>query len=46
MYARFFIAALTLTAALATAVVYGWGGVQAVDGRPDAWARWWPWPPT
>jgi ATP-binding cassette, subfamily B, bacterial len=31
MYARFFIAALTLTAALATAVVYGWGGVQAVD---------------
>ena len=26
MYARFFIAALTLTAALATAVVYGWGG--------------------
>jgi ATP-binding cassette subfamily B protein len=32
MYARFFIAALTLTAALATAVVYGWGGVQAIDG--------------
>ncbi len=32
MYARFFIAALTLTAALATAVVYGWGGIQAVDG--------------
>jgi ATP-binding cassette subfamily B protein len=32
MYARIFIAALTLTAALATAVVYGWGGVQAVDG--------------
>ncbi len=32
MYARFFIAALTLTAALATAVVYGWGGVQAVHG--------------
>ncbi len=32
MYARFFIASLTLTAALATAVVYGWGGVQAVDG--------------
>ncbi len=32
MYARFFIAALTLTAALATAVVYGWGGVQVVDG--------------
>ena len=32
MYARFFIAALSLTAALATALVYGWGGVQAVDG--------------
>jgi len=32
MYARFFIAALTLTAALATAVVYGWGGIQAVNG--------------
>jgi ATP-binding cassette subfamily B protein len=32
MYARFFIAALSLTAALATAVVYGWGGVQAVEG--------------
>jgi ATP-binding cassette subfamily B protein len=32
MYARFFIAALTLTAALATAVVYGWGGVQVVTG--------------
>jgi ATP-binding cassette subfamily B protein len=32
MYARFFIAALTLTAALATAVVYGWGGVQVVEG--------------
>jgi ATP-binding cassette subfamily B protein len=30
--ARFFIAALTRTAALATAVVYGWGGVQAIDG--------------
>ncbi len=32
MYARFFIAALTLTAALATAVVYGWGGVSVVNG--------------
>jgi len=32
MYARYFIAALSLTAALATAVVYGWGGVQAIDG--------------
>jgi ATP-binding cassette, subfamily B, bacterial len=32
MYARFFFVALTLTAALATALVYGWGGVQAVNG--------------
>jgi ATP-binding cassette subfamily B protein len=32
MYARVFIAALTLTASLATALVYGWGGIQAVDG--------------
>jgi ATP-binding cassette, subfamily B, bacterial len=32
MYARIFISALTLTAALATAVVYGWGSVQVVDG--------------
>jgi ATP-binding cassette subfamily B protein len=32
MYARFFIAALTLTAALATAVVYGWGGLQVIYG--------------
>ncbi len=31
MYARFFIAALMLTASLATAIVYGWGGVQVVD---------------
>jgi ATP-binding cassette subfamily B protein len=32
MYARVFIAALTLTASLATALVYGWGGIQAIDG--------------
>jgi ATP-binding cassette subfamily B protein len=32
MYARFFIAALMLTASLATALVYGWGGVQAAEG--------------
>jgi ATP-binding cassette, subfamily B, bacterial len=31
MYARFFIAALMLTASLATALVYGWGGIQVVD---------------
>ena len=35
MYARFFFIALLLTAALATAVVYGWGGVLAVDGALD-----------
>ena len=45
MYARFFIAALTLTAALATAVVYGWGGVQVVNGALQL-GRWWRWPPT
>jgi len=32
MYSRVFMAALMLTAALATALVYGWGGVQAVHG--------------
>jgi len=32
MYARFFFVALTLTAALATALIYGWGGVLAVQG--------------
>ena len=32
MYGRLFSAALMLTAALATAVVYGWGGVSAVHG--------------
>ncbi len=32
MYARVFIAALTLTASLATALVYGWGGIKAIDG--------------
>ena len=32
MYARFFFVALTLTAALATALVYGWGGVLSVEG--------------
>jgi ATP-binding cassette subfamily B protein len=32
MYARFFLVALTLTAALATALVYGWGGTQAIEG--------------
>ena len=31
-YARIFFVALTLTAALATAIVYGVGGVAAVDG--------------
>jgi ATP-binding cassette subfamily B protein len=32
MYARFFFVALTLTASMATALVYGWGGVLAVHG--------------
>lgn len=31
-YARIFFVALTLTASLATALVYGWGGVSAVHG--------------
>jgi ATP-binding cassette subfamily B protein len=31
IYARFFFIALMLTAALATALVYGWGGVLAVQ---------------
>jgi ATP-binding cassette subfamily B protein len=35
MYARIFFAALMLTASLATALVYGWGGVRAVDGILD-----------
>ena len=35
MYGRIFFASLMLTASLATAVVYGWGGVQAVDGVLD-----------
>ena len=32
MYGRFFLVILTLVASLATAVVYGWGGVLAVRG--------------
>ena len=32
MYARVFFVSLTLTAALATALVYGWGGVLAARG--------------
>jgi len=35
IYARFFFVALMLTAALATALVYGWGGVMAVNGALD-----------
>ena len=31
-YARVFFVALTLTASLATAIVYGFGGVAAIDG--------------
>jgi ATP-binding cassette, subfamily B, bacterial len=33
MYSRVFMASLLLTAALATAVVYGWGGIQAANGE-------------
>ena len=35
MYGRVFFAALVLVASLATALVYGWGGVQAVHHRLD-----------
>jgi ATP-binding cassette, subfamily B, bacterial len=35
IYARFFFIALLLTAAVATALVYGWGGVLAVHGTLD-----------
>ena len=32
MYARFLFIALMLTASFATAIIYGWGGVMAVNG--------------
>lgn len=35
MYGRVFFAAMMLVASLATALVYGWGGVQAVRGVLD-----------
>jgi ATP-binding cassette subfamily B protein len=35
MYSRVFFAALMLVASLATALVYGWGGYQAVTGALD-----------
>ena len=35
MYSRVFFASLVLTAALATALVYGWGGLLAIDGALD-----------
>ena len=35
IYARMFFVALLLTASLATALVYGWGGVLAVHGALD-----------
>jgi ATP-binding cassette subfamily B protein len=35
MYARVFYVSLMLTASLATALVYGWGGVAAVRGALD-----------
>ena len=45
IYGRFFFIALLLTAALATALVYGWGGVLAVTARSTS-ARSSPSPPT
>ena len=35
LYARFFFISLMLTASLATALVYGWGGVLSVHGALD-----------
>src|SRR5437588_2259454 len=35
MYARVFMASLLLVATLATALVYGWGGVLSVNGALD-----------
>lgn len=35
MYARIFFVSLMLTASLATALVYGWGGTMAVQGLLD-----------
>jgi ATP-binding cassette subfamily B protein len=35
MYARIFFVALMLTASLATALVYGWGGLLSVQGMLD-----------
>jgi len=35
MYSRIFFVALTLTASLATALVYGWGGRMAAEGALD-----------
>ncbi len=32
-YSRVFLVSLTLTAALATALVYGFGGIAAIDGE-------------
>ena len=32
MYSRFFFVSLILTASIATAIVYGWGGILAVKG--------------
>jgi len=32
IYARFLFIALTLTASLATSIIYGWGGILAVNG--------------
>ena len=39
MYGGVFFASLMLTASLATALVYGWGGWLAADGRLDVGTR-------
>ena len=44
MYGRVFFTALTLVAALATALVYGVGGILAVRRHADGRARWSRWP--
>ena len=41
LYARLFMVALTLTAALATAFAYGYGGCKAVE-NPAPSGPWWP----
>jgi hypothetical protein len=46
MYSAVFMAALLLTASLATALVYGWGGVLSVHHVLVGRLVWWRSPPT